>query len=132
MSTVEIVSLVLAVFGPVIAWLLADARSKGRTDSLQEKVTNLTKSVDDLSDSLSSTRTEMATSSAVSTTDRAAIHLEILRIAAEKANKDVFDGFRDDVKSMRADMDRRFDRIESMMRSTTHTNGGNGQGPGKH
>ena len=52
---------------------------------------------------------------AISAQDRLDLRRQIERLDAEKASKDVVESFRQEIGTLRNDMDKRFDRIEQLI-----------------
>lgn len=102
----------LALIGSGVAFLIGDARNKGRLDTLAPKVEALEHDA-------------KATSKAIaeSSIDRVGLHKEIDRLDREKAGRDIVEGvgalLRDlkvdmerSLREMKNDIDRRFDRLD--------------------
>ena len=102
-------------FGGILAWLLADARSKTRMAFMDEKVKALT---DDMSattkmnaDKISALEIKQAR------TEQQAVEINrnLDKLDDTKCSKEMFDGIRSEVSSFKLDMDKRFDRIERLL-----------------
>ncbi|MBM4356952.1 MAG: hypothetical protein FJ096_02475 [Deltaproteobacteria bacterium] len=126
-----------SVVGSLVAWLVADARGKGRSDaqnkvvdalalqvSLQAtKLAELTTSTAATSAALSALSSSMQAQTASlasvqvelgrSSQDRTGLHADVARLDAQKANRDAVDGIRTMLVDLRGDLDRRFDDLTS-------------------
>jgi hypothetical protein len=115
---------VLVAIGSLVAWLIGDARSRGRDDALLAEVTDLKKEKGAMAavatlaavqqtqaQTLASLQVELAKSQQ----DRASIHAEIARVDNQKASREAVDGFRAAIVDMKAEMDRRFDRLDDKL-----------------
>lgn len=131
------IALGTSVVGSLVAWLVADARGKGRSDAQAKVVDALAVQVAAQSTKLaelttasaatsaalsalsSSMQTQTASIAAVqvelgrSSQDRTGLHADVARLDAQKANRDAVDGIRAMLVDLRGDLDRRFDDLTS-------------------
>lgn len=107
--------LLIAVASPLISWLVADARSKARSVFTEEKVAEAKAQWDTSRESHESRIAELELNAARSAQDRLDIRRVTDRLDTTKASKELVDGFRSEIQSIRADMDKRFDRLERIL-----------------
>jgi gas vesicle protein len=112
---VMIGGVVSTIGGSFVAWLVADARSKTRWSYTEEKVSQIKKEHDHVIDVLQERASSLEIKTARAEQERAEFNRNLERLDATKASKEVVDAFRNEVSSLRADMDKRFDRIERML-----------------
>ena len=117
METVSpaILSVLISVFGTALTWLIADAKSKSRVEYINEKLEATNKDHESLLDFSQSKVSSLEQRIAKSEQDRGEIHRSIERLDSSKASKDIVDGFRTEINTLRLDMDKRFDKIERML-----------------
>lgn len=126
-----------SIVGSLIAWLVADARGKGRDDAQAKVVDALAVQVASQTTKLAELTTASAATSAALTAlsssmqtqtasiaavqvelgrsaqDRTGLHADVARLDAQKANRDAVDGIRAMLVDLRGDLDRRFDDLTS-------------------
>ena len=131
------IALGTSIVGSLIAWLVADARGKGRSDAqakivdaLSVQVSTTSTKVAELSTASAATSAALAALSASvqaqtssianvqvelgrSSQDRTGLHADVARLDAQKANRDAVDGIRAMLVDLRGDIDRRFDDLTS-------------------
>lgn len=131
------IALGTSIVGSLVAWLVADARGKGRSDAQAKIVDALAVQVSTHTTKLAELTTASAASSAAltalsssmqtqaagiaavqvelgrSSQDRTGLHADVARLDAQKANRDAVDGIRAMLVDLRGDLDRRFDDLTS-------------------
>ena len=107
----ESLPLVVSLGVSVIAWIIADARSKSRVAYIDDRVMILERE----SGLLQQARNELEIKLARSEQDRQEIHRGLERLDDSKASKEVVEGFRGEMATLRVDMDKRFDRLERIL-----------------
>lgn len=107
---------ILALSGAVIAYLMGDSRSKGKVDTLEPKVTTLEKRERDLT-TLAAKLEERAENLAneCARIDREKAGLETVN-AVTALLREMKADFASTLHEMKADIDRRFDRLERLER----------------
>jgi hypothetical protein len=110
-------AIIVTVLGGIIAWLLADARSKARLTYADERINGFMVQLNDATTRINVLETEMATSKQ----DRADLHRGEQRLEDTKASRDVVDGIKGDIQVLRNELSNRFDRVERLieLKSTT-------------
>lgn len=108
-------SLLFSLGGGIVAWLVADAMAKTRSRIMEEQLKNHQKSKDGEISSLQVRMGSLEIKMARSEQDRAELHRMNDRLDASKASKEVVDGIRTDITSLRQDMDKRFDKLERLL-----------------
>jgi hypothetical protein len=112
MSTVEIVTSIAAVFAialAIVSWVVGDTKAKTTAASTDALVSAMQAQFQAHVVAYEGAKAE-------SKSDRENLHREVERLRAEKASKEVLDGLREDFKALRDDMDKRFDRLETLVR----------------
>ena len=118
------VALLISIVGPIVAWLVSDAGTKKQMEIVASDVTELSKEKGAREAALLNSTTQQAQAMTIaalqialgkSEQDRAQLHADILRLDTQKASREAVDGFRSTVVDMKADMDRRFDRIDDKL-----------------
>ena len=112
---------VSTIAGSVVAWLMADTRSKTRWAYTEEKVAAIRQAQDHTVAVQQERISALEIKNARSDQDREGLGKSIERLEATKASKEVVDAFRSEVSSLRQDMDKRFDRIERILETKTST-----------
>ena len=107
--------LLIALFSPVISWLIADARSKTRSAFMEERLGALASRAESSTAAHDTRINDLELNAARSAQDRLDIRRVTDRLDASKASKELVDGFRSEIQSIRADMDKRFDRLERIL-----------------
>lgn len=105
------ISVAIAVGGAILAWLLADERSKTRVPVMAEQLEFLRK--DQIHD-----REQMIglkAHEAGSIQDRLELRRSLDRLETSKASKEVVDGIKIDISTLREQMDKRFDHVERLL-----------------
>jgi len=115
MTTADTVTMVIAVAGPVASWLLSDARSKSRLAFVEEKLTAIKEESGSATKSNSDRLNLLEVDMARCSQDRGDIHKMIERVDSQKASREVVDGIRDDLRNFKVALEKRFDRMESML-----------------
>jgi biopolymer transport protein ExbB/TolQ len=105
------VTVVIAVGSAILSWFVSDVRSKSRLAYVEEKFNAFYNTMSANYEKIAEHDIKFAKSEQ----DRAEIHRSMERIDNQKASKEVVDGFRAEISNLRADMDRRFDRIERLL-----------------
>lgn len=117
-NVLEIIQIVGSVGGMIIAWAVADARSKSRLSQGEEKIRELSAScVAEQHDSDLRLKA-LEVSQARSETDRIEIRKALEKLDATKASREVVDSFRAELGALKVDIDKRFDKIEDMIRDS--------------
>ena len=98
-----------------ITWIVADTRSKSKIIFVEEKTNNLKDRLDSHGNTLNDHVKEFSVAMGRSELDRRTIHENMIRLDNQKASKEVVDGFRVEIASLKFDMDKRFDRIERLI-----------------
>jgi len=118
----SILGVAFAIGGSVVAWLVADTRSKARMGFMDEKVAGHAKELGsvrkdaDIAGAKKDMRlAALEIKSAECEAAQRELHRAVERIEEQKASKELFDSFRTEVTTMRQDMDRRFDRLERLI-----------------
>lgn len=111
----EYLAAIISVLGSVLAWIIADAKSKSRISYIEEKVLGIKNYQDEISKEHSVKLSENDIQIAKIEQENAEIHRGLDRLDGSKASKEVVDGFRNEITTLRIDMDKRFDRIERML-----------------
>jgi hypothetical protein len=111
----NIIAIVVSVGISLAVWLVADARSKARVAFIDEEFSKLQRIHAQSQSEFHRTVGEMQIKLGKSEQDRAEIHKQIERIDNVKASKEVVDGFKNEMHILRADMDKRFDRLERLL-----------------
>ncbi len=110
---------ILALVGGAFAYLLSNSRSdaaikaKFEAESAALSASNAARdaAIGELQDLASKT----AQSSAESAFDRFSLHKEVDRLERDKANRDVLETFSVLVRDLKAEIDRRFDRLDQRL-----------------
>jgi len=110
-------SAVVGVITAGVAWLVADARAKTRLSFLEDKISlvmvDLDKTAQDSRKRISAVELELSRGEQA----RKEITNNVNRIDNTKASKELVDGFRNEIQTLKSDMDKRFDRIERLLES---------------
>ena len=107
--------IVVAIIAPIISWILADARSKARALFMEERVATLKQDSQREMDNGGLRLNTLEIKLARSEQDRIEIHKSVERIDTQKASKEVVDGFRSEIATLRQDIDKRFDKLERIL-----------------
>lgn len=122
---VSVCGLLLTVLAGAVAWLLNDAKSKARFIYTEEKIGSL-KSDYDFRVSTNSNKIQvLEICLARSDQDRTELRKSIEKLDSSKANKEFVDGLRAELSTLRVDIDKRFDKIESLLRDIHNINNNN-------
>lgn len=107
--------ILVSIGGSLVAWLMADTRSKTRLQYGEEKMNALERNCerDNLQGQAKFGALEVAM--AKSEQDRREIHRIIERLDSSKASKELVEAMRSDLGQFKLDMDRRFDRLERLL-----------------
>ena len=112
---ISILSAISGVVAAGVAWLIADARIKTRLTFMEEKVDLVTGDIEKVSEE-SQKRISLLE---LATAKNEQAHIEttnnILRLDTTKASKEIVEGFRNEIHTLKSDMDKRFDRIERLL-----------------
>ena len=112
---ISILSAISGVVAAGVAWLIADARIKTRLTVMEEKVDLVTGDIEKVSEE-SQKRISLLE---LATAKNEQAHIEttnnILRLDTTKASKEIVEGFRNEIHTLKSDMDKRFDRIERLL-----------------
>ena len=112
---ISILSAIGGVVAAGVAWLIADARIKTRLTFMEEKVDLVTGDIEKVSEE-SQKRISLLE---LATAKNEQAHIEttnnILRLDTTKASKEIVEGFRNEIHTLKSDMDKRFDRIERLL-----------------
>ena len=101
--------------GSFFLWILADTRSKARLVFVEEKMASDRQKQDILMAAVLEKANHTEIRIAQSEQDRMEIHRSLDRLDAVKASKEVVDGIRSDINSFKAEMDKRFDKLERIL-----------------
>lgn len=104
---IAILAIVVAVGGSVLAWLLSDARAKGRSDAHTEKT-------DKIEQDLAETHKTMEMlfrASVAADAERKTMQASI----EQKASKEAVDGISDRIKEMRAENTQHFRELRDLI-----------------
>jgi len=104
MSASDLVVVVVSVVGSLVAWLLADAGSKARSEIVAKRA--------DLTETKVNT---MEMQLARSEQDRREIHAGLERLDASKASKELVEAEAKQLERFMIEIDRRFDKLETMI-----------------
>ena len=121
--SVEFFTLLTALTGTIISWLMTDAKTKGRLIFIEERFNQAQEAHAKLAHAFNNKVAIYEVKIAKSEQDREAIHTLFNRLETSKASKEVVDGFRFELQTLRVDMDRRFDRIERLLEDSLGSNG---------
>lgn len=99
------ISIAIAIAGPLVVFLIGDSKSKAKAEDAVLKVKALETATAMLGERI--VRSEQ---------DRIAIHVDVERLRVEKASKEMLDGMSNTMRELRIDMDKRFDRLEALVR----------------
>ena len=114
-QVVGIIALAVSVLSPFVGWLVSDSKGKARAAFLEEKVAALKGDFENGKADLVVRTAALEIALARSEQDRLEIHRTIERIDEQKASRETVDGFRADLTAIKADMDKRFDKLERMI-----------------
>lgn len=110
----------MAIGSAVVSWLIVDARTKAKLSFLEDKVEGLAGRMDEQGKSLYSRS---------STHDLGIGRLEqsceemrrgMERLEETKASRELVDNITDQLATLRADIDKRFDRLERLIEQRGH------------
>jgi len=99
----------------MIGWVIADSKGKSRLTFLEEKVAKFVAEEDHRCSGLAIRLSTLENSLVRADENRQEVRRVLDRLDAQKASKDVVDGARNEVMILRADMDRRFDKLERLL-----------------
>jgi hypothetical protein len=99
----------------IIAWLIADAKSKSRIAFVEERLASVKTVIDTVAADSQGRISAIEVSLARSEQDRYELRRSLDRLDQSKASKEVSDIFSGQLASLRLDMDKRFDRIERIL-----------------
>lgn len=119
---IPLIALGVSVLLPLIGWLVSDSKAKAREGFLEERVTALKQDVESGNAALVVRTSALEVALARSQQDREEIHRAIERIDDQKASRETVDGFRADLTAIKADMDKRFDKLERMIEALVSNN----------
>ena len=111
----EILGVLASLAFSVVAWLMADARSKARMTYIEERMHALEAQQDYIAKTVLERLGNSEVKLARTEQDRIEIHRLIERLDANKASKEIVDSFRAEVGNLRSDIDRRFDNLERLL-----------------
>ena len=98
-----------------LAWLWGDAKSKARAQFMEEKLKLLNEKYDSMeknySDRLNSLEQNLVKTEQIGKE----VNSYLQRLDDSKASKEIVGTFKDDIQIIRADIDRRFDKLERMI-----------------
>lgn len=114
-----IVSTAITAFAAFLSWYHADTQSKARAIINEEKVSALERKHDKDEEAMDKRVTELERSTVQITSENHSITKEIERLDLTKASKDVVDNFKNEIITLKTDMDKRFDRIERLLERVT-------------
>ena len=103
------------VFAAGIAWLLADTRSKSRIGFMEEKLGLVTGELEKMSIDSQKRIGMLELSNAKNEQAHIETNNNITRLDSTKASKEIVEGFRNEIQTLKTDMDKRFDRIERLL-----------------
>lgn len=118
MDWFALIGCAVGVLGPLISFLVADARSKARLDSMFNESETLKKALVAAQTERTLITNRQATVDAFvmrSEQDRNELRRLIDRLDDSKASKEIFESFRSEFVTLRADFDKRFDRLERLL-----------------
>ena len=115
LSTDTIVSVIAGATGSFFIWILADTRSKAKLVFIEEQMGIDRQKQDVFMSMVAEKSNHLEIKLAQSEQDRMEIHRSLDRLDAIKASKEVVDGIRSDINSFKAEMDKRFDKLERIL-----------------
>ena len=113
-----ILSIVISSVGAFVSWLISDVKSKSKILYMDEKVLAMRQELDILDKIAFERIAVLEIKLAKFEEHREELHRLVTRLDNQKASKDVVDGFRSEITTLRVDMDKRFDRIERLFQET--------------
>ena len=108
----SVVSIIIALITPVVAFLMTAARAKTKAEGLAAEMATLAKKAETLADDVKELEKKLSRSEQ----DREGLHIDLDRLRAEKASKEMLDGLSTSMRELRVDIDKRFDRLEALVR----------------
>lgn len=108
-------TIVLAVISSLIAWFVADVRSKSRLTYMSEQLNEMETKMKEGGRDYQLRLSALERSGVLSDQDRSDLHRWVDRLDATKASKEVVDGIRSDISGLKADIDKRFDKLERLL-----------------
>lgn len=115
MPTISIIGIAIGVVSNIIFWIVQDTKIKTEAKINQKNFEEFKASYDDELGKTHDAVSELKTNFQLSKQDREQLHKEILKIESSKANKEVVEGFKSELESLKKDMDKRFDKIEALI-----------------
>ena len=110
-TTGVIISSCVGLGGAILSWLLADARSKTRSEDNAERMKTLEAEVEEGKHKIGLLEVSQGRSDQAN----AEIHRSITRLDDSKASKEMVQNFKDEINLMRNDMKSGFNKLESLV-----------------
>tara|TARA_R110000868_G_scaffold79604_12_gene226412 strand:+ start:1862 stop:2230 length:369 start_codon:yes stop_codon:yes gene_type:complete len=108
-------AIAVTIIGGIIAWVAADTRAKARSIYTDEKLSEVADIMTENANRINYLETKMATSEQ----DRQDLHRAEQRLETTKASRDVVDGIKNDIQTLRTELGNRFDRVERLIELKT-------------
>lgn len=105
-------ALVLPALTGGLAWLLADAKAKARSEATDTKVAELKLAHDATARDVQN----LALDARACSQDRTGLHAQVIQIETAKASREAVDGVRNEVAALRSELGSRLDNIEALIR----------------
>lgn len=114
----------VGLIGSLCAWLVGDARAKARSEITNERVSAMSTSSAATHSDVQNKLTALEVRLARSEQDSVDIHRSLEKLDTTKASRDSVEPLRAALNQLREDIDRRFDRIESLISAIVHRGDG--------
>lgn len=115
----SIVAILISVVGGFLSWYHNDTQSKTRFEYTEDSLETLEKNFKEKIDNLAEKASHAEKFEATVLSERAELMREIARLDNTKASKEVADNFRNEIITLRQDIDKRFDKIERLLERVT-------------
>jgi len=106
-----IATILISIACSVIAWFASDIKSKARQGFIEEKLKFTHNQLEDAQALVD----QLNIKAAQTETAHEEIFRAIHRLNDEKASREVVESFRNEIHTLRVDIDKRFDRIERLL-----------------
>jgi len=113
-----ICTVVFSLGSSVVAWLLADSKSKSRLGFMEERVVEIKAQQENDHKSCQEKLSSLQIQEAKSQQENEEMHRSIDRLDNAKASKDVVQGLSNQISTLQDEIDRRFDRLEKLVLDT--------------
>jgi len=115
-NVLEILQIVGSAAGMLVAWAVADGRSKARLAHGEERIRELSANCVTEQHETDVRLKALEVHQARSEIDRSELRKTIEKLEVTKASKEMLDSFKNELTALKSDMDKRFDKIEDLLR----------------